>query len=320
MVKVIIDTDPGVDDAMAILSAANWSEVEVIGLTTLFGNVPVSMATENALILRDLIARVQPEAASIPVCCGSSKTLSGDEKPRIADFVHGQDGFGNRRPALSAAEASSQSAADFLVETLNKAPGEITVLALAACTNIALALQQDPDLHTKWKELVILGGAFTVPGNVNPAAEANILGDPEAADYVLSRSTNVWMIGLDVTHDCTLSGEALRSLNGKGHFGSFLQDISQFYLAYHVEYYNRDRVHLHDPTALLGVARKDLFEWRQGPVVVGLEGTLRGKTVANLVEKKWAGDHEWLHRPAVKVAVAAKSEQVSQLCFDLMSA
>jgi uridine nucleosidase len=112
------------------------------------------------------------------------------------------------------AQASSQSAVDFLIATLNAAPGEVTVLALAACTNIALAMQQDEQLHTKWKELVILGGAFRVHGNVNPAAEANIIGDPEAADYVVSKGSNIWMIGLDVTHSCTLSGDALRSLQG----------------------------------------------------------------------------------------------------------
>jgi Inosine-uridine preferring nucleoside hydrolase len=112
------------------------------------------------------------------------------------------------------AEPSSMSATDFLVQTLNQHPGEVTVLALAALTNVALALQKDPELHTKWKELVVLGGAFKVSGNVNPAAEANILGDPEAADFVLSRATNVWLIGLDVTHDCSMTEQLLQSLQG----------------------------------------------------------------------------------------------------------
>lgn len=88
------------------------------------------------------------------------------------------------------------------------------MLALAACTNVAHAMQRDPTLHTKWKELVILGGAFQVSGNVSPAAEANIFGDPEAADFVLSVGENIWMVGLDVTHSCVLTGEQLKSLNG----------------------------------------------------------------------------------------------------------
>ena len=110
--------------------------------------------------------------------------------------------------------ASDEAAADFLVRTLNAAPGEITILALAACTNIARAMQKDASIASKWQQLVILGGAFQVPGNVSPAAEANIMGDPEAADWVVSHGENVWMLGLDVTHSCSLSGEQLRSLDG----------------------------------------------------------------------------------------------------------
>jgi purine nucleosidase len=114
---------------------------------------------------------------------------------------------------------SALSAAEFLVEAINASPGEITVLALAACTNIAHAMQRDPTIHTKWKELVILGGAFQVSGNVSPAAEANILGDPEAADFVLAVGENVWMVGLDVTHSCVLTGEQVKSLKGERRFG-----------------------------------------------------------------------------------------------------
>jgi inosine-uridine nucleoside N-ribohydrolase len=203
-----------------------------------------------------MVAAMHSEAASVPVCRGSSKSFAGVEKHRIADFVHGQDGFGNKRPQKSKvrmqargqrgvaafqhlhfplchlgvrsyaqmlndcrrcmqASASSESAVEFMVRVINDSPGEITILALAACTNVALALQQDPELHTKWKELVILGGAFHINGNVNPAAEANILGDAEAADYVFARGTNTYVVGLDVTMDCVLTKEELESLQGE---------------------------------------------------------------------------------------------------------
>ena len=115
--------------------------------------------------------------------------------------------------------ASQTSAADFLVEKLGTEPGQITVLALAACTNIALAIQKDPNLPQKWEELVILGGAFACGGNVNPAAEANILGDPEAADFVMQRAHNVSIVGLDVTHSCSMSGGQLHSLQGVAPWG-----------------------------------------------------------------------------------------------------
>lgn len=111
-------------------------------------------------------------------------------------------------------QASDTSAADFLVEKLHAEPGQITVLALAACTNLALAIQKDPALPSKWQELVILGGAFNCSGNVNPAAEANILGDPEAADFVMQHAHNVSIVGLDITHSCSMSGAQLHALRG----------------------------------------------------------------------------------------------------------
>lgn len=101
------------------------------------------------------------------------------------------------------------------MRALNESPGEITILALAACTNIALALKKDPELHTKWKELVVLGGAFHINGNVTPAAEANIVGDVEAADYVFARGTNTYVVGLDVTMECSLTKEQLELLRGE---------------------------------------------------------------------------------------------------------
>lgn len=113
------------------------------------------------------------------------------------------------------ASASSESAVDFIVRAVNQSPGEVTILALAACTNIALALQKDPLLHTKWKELVVLGGAFHINGNVTPAAEANIIGDAEAADYVFARGTNTYVVGLDVTMDCSLTKEQLELMRGE---------------------------------------------------------------------------------------------------------
>ena len=113
------------------------------------------------------------------------------------------------------ASASTESATDFIVRAVNESVGEVTILALAACTNIALALKKDPQLHEKWKELVVLGGAFHINGNVTPAAEANIIGDAEAADYVFARGTNTYVIGLDVTMDCFLTREQLEQMRGE---------------------------------------------------------------------------------------------------------
>lgn len=224
-----------VDDSMAILSAFNSrEEVEVIALTTLYGNVPTRMATENAVFLAHMADR-----KDLVVYEGAKTSLRGAAKERIADFVHGSDGFGNtgqhvRQVVERNPDAvGRQSAAECIVECARKYPGEVTVLALAALTNVALAIQLEPKLPQLLKKVVVLGGAFQINGNVNPAAEANIYGDPDAANVVFSRCPTCYLLGLDVTHTCILTTAEIDALQGAGKYGSFLRDITQFYLEYH---------------------------------------------------------------------------------------
>lgn len=318
--KLIIDTDPGIDDAMAILSAFNWERIQVLGLTTLFGNVPVQLATQNALSLRDMAVKVDQTVKAVAVVKGSDHSFAGLEKHRIADFVHGSDGLGNRAPPKCEASPAPGSAADFIIEQVNRDPGNVVVLCLAAMTNVALALKKDPTIANKWARLVVLGGAFNVSGNVNPAAEANIFGDPEAAEFVLSRAKNMYMVGLDVTHTCLLTGDQLSSLKGQGHYGTFLSDISEYYLQYHRNFYAQDAVFVHDSAALIAAAQPELFTWHEGAVVVCTEGPLRGKTLLDVASKKWFGDNEWLKRPKVRVALQANSSAITELCLQLMTA
>ncbi|CAN1146395.1 Probable uridine nucleosidase 2 [Linum perenne] len=167
--KIIIDTDPGIDDAMAIFLALRSPEVEVIGLTTIFGNVYTALATMNALHLLQVAGRTD-----IPVAEGSHVTITKGTKLRIADFVHGTDGLGNQKFPPPDGKAIDQSAADFLVEQASLYPGEVTVVALGPLTNIALAIESDPAFVKNVGQIVLLGGAFAVNGNVNPAAEANV--------------------------------------------------------------------------------------------------------------------------------------------------
>jgi uridine nucleosidase len=219
------------DDSMAILSAFNSPEIEIIGITTLFGNVPTTMATRNALHLTAIAGNPH-----VPVVEGAHTSLRGVTKERIADFVHGSDGFGNTSQNIEDGSSNAVrpgSAAEFIVSMATACPGEITVLALASLTNVALALQLDPLLGEKLRRVVVLGGAFSVSGNVNPAAEANIYGDPDAANLTFSRKLNLWVLGLDVTHKCLMFSKAIEDLKGKGKHGTFLRDITQFYLGYH---------------------------------------------------------------------------------------
>ncbi|AQK89685.1 putative uridine nucleosidase 2 [Zea mays] len=201
--KVIIDTDPGIDDAMAIFVALRSPELEVLGLTTTFGNVHTALATRNALHLLEAVGRTD-----IPVAEGSHVTIKKATKLRIASFVHGSDGLGNQDFPPPATKPIDQSAAAFLVEQANLYPGQVTIVALGPLTNLALAVELDPSFPKKIGQIIILGGAYSVNGNVNPAAEANIFGDPDAADIVFTCGADILAVGLNVTHQVVLTGNS----------------------------------------------------------------------------------------------------------------
>ncbi|KAE8811825.1 nucleoside N-ribohydrolase 1a [Hordeum vulgare] len=193
--KVIIDTDPGIDDAMAIFVALRSQELEVVGLTTIFGNVYTALATRN---VRHLVGPLPSPHAQLSV-------LTNGHQATDWSFVHGSDGLGNQNFHPPAGKAVEQSAAAFLVEQANLYPGQVTVVALGPLTNLALAVELDPSFPKKIGQIIILGGAYSVNGNVNPAAEANIFGDPDAADIVFTCGADILAIGINITHQVILS-------------------------------------------------------------------------------------------------------------------
>jgi uridine nucleosidase len=176
--KVIIDTDPGVDDTMAIYFALKSPELELIGLTTIFGNVTTELATTNALRLMEIAGRTD-----IPVAKGSDDPIAVPYSGAVP-FVHGDDGQGNVHLPPPTTQAVDQSAAQFIVEQIMSQPGEVTLIPVGPLTNIALALRLEPRIAQNVKEVVVMGGNALGPGNASPAAEANIRNDPEAADVV----------------------------------------------------------------------------------------------------------------------------------------
>nr|KJB77096.1 hypothetical protein B456_012G120100 [Gossypium raimondii] len=277
--KIIIDTDPGIDDAMAIFVALRSPEVEVIGLTTIYGNVYTTLATRNALHLLEVADRTD-----IPVAEGSHVTITfctqKGTKLRIADFVHGADGLGNQNFPPPEGKPIDMSATDFLVEQANLYPGKVTVVALGPLTNIALAIQQDSSFVKNIGQIVLLGGAFAVNGNVNPAAEANIFGDPDAADIVFTSGADVLAVGINVTHQVILTDsdrETLASSNGK--FAQYLLKILEVYFNYHHDAYSTKGVYLHDPTAMLAAINPSLITYVEGAVRVQTNGITRGLTL-----------------------------------------
>ena len=196
---VIYDTDPGVDDAMALYYALAHPSIELLGVTTSFGNVSVAQAATNALHLLAIAGR-----GHIPVTQGAAAPLGkpGEDPPA---HIHGADGLGNLGPRQAhALRLDPRSSAQFIVDMAREKPGEITLVAVGPLGNLALALEIEPQLPKLLRAVVIMGGTVIEPGNVSPVAEANIWNDPHAADRVFCAGFALTMVGLDVTHQLIL--------------------------------------------------------------------------------------------------------------------
>ena len=303
--KIIIDTDPGIDDAMAILFAFASSELEVVGLTTIFGNVHTTLATQNALRLVEFAGH-----AHVPVAHGADKPLviAFDEAPTI---VHGSDGLGNTHHAPPRGQAVAQSAAQFIVEQVMTHPGEITLAPVGPLTNLALALEIEPRITQQVAGVVLMGGAATVNGNVNPAAEANIWHDPHAADRVFTAGWPLTMVGLDVTMSTQMDEAYLAGLRSS-RSGEFIFAISRFYQQFHKLAHGIEACHTHDPSAIAYLIDPTLFCSERGPIRVVTEGIAAGQTLMDR-RREWLSPNEWSDQPEVNVCVAVDSARLLDL-------
>ncbi|TBR44858.1 nucleoside hydrolase [Marinomonas agarivorans] len=271
--KIIIDTDPGIDDAMAILFAYKAKEIDVLGLTTTFGNVPVVKATENALIL-NAVAGVD-----VPVAQGVDKPLQTPPRPH-PDFVHGKDGFGNINWPATQNKPLDISAAQFIVDTVRRYPGEVTLVALGPLGNLAKALELDPEVADLVDEVVLMGGAHIEYGNVSPVAEANIINDPHAADKVFTANWQVTMIGLDVTHQVLLDNKVLERIKQANPVdGDFLYQAAQHYINFYSEKFGVEGCYFHDASTIAYILEPGLFGVELGSVRVACEGVAIGQTI-----------------------------------------
>lgn len=307
--KIIIDTDPGVDDAMAIFFALNSPELELIGLTTTFGNGHTDLTTINALRLLEIAGR-----SDIPVAEGAPQPIaSGFDEPGA--MVHGDDAQGNLHLPPPTTKAIQQSAAEFIIEQVMKAPGEITLVPIGPLTNLALALQLEPRIAKAVREVVIMGGNAFCPGNITPAAEANIFHDAEAADIVFGAEWPVVMVGLDVTHKTILTrSEVHRFDNSVKPTTKHLAGITPFYLNFTYTVSKMDGVYLHDPTTLAYLVAPDAFQTQSLAIRVETEGFSRGKTWPAGRMNKWTV--AWHNRPSVTVCVDVDAPRISQLILD----
>ena len=311
--KLIIDTDPGVDDALAIQFTLNSPELELLGLTTIFGNVGIDLATTNALRLLDLAGR-----SDIPVAKGTSKPLV-DAFLGGVPFVHGDDGQGNTFRPASENQAIDLSAADFIIEQVKKYPHEVTVAAVGPYTNLALALQKAPEIQQLVKEVIVMGGNAFQEGNITPAAEANMYGDVHAADMVLGANWPVTMIGLDVTHTIMLHENRLAVIAKQSDtpLHNFVADAYIFYQDFYKATNKIPGSYIHDSSVIAYLINPDLFQSIQCPIRVETSDCIsKGKTWPSL----GASDNEeseflkpWKGRPKVNLCTTVDSEAVLRL-------
>jgi len=284
--KLIIDTDPGVDDSMAILFALCSPEVEVAGLTTVFSNTDLKQTTLNALRVLEVAGR-----PDIPVAAGAAAPLVRPFRGR-GNAVHGDDGLGNTFLPPPTGSPLGISAAEFIAQTVTAQPGEITLVAIGPLTNLALALKLEPRLATMVKQVIIMGGAAFTPGNTSPVAEANIYNDPEAAALAFSAGWPLTMVGLDVTMRTVMSQAYLDELTkARSPLIDFIARIAPFYINFYRETYGLDGVFTHDPSALAFAIDPTLFRTERLPVFVETEGYCAGQTVPDR-RKQWPESSE----------------------------
>ncbi|WP_077619830.1 nucleoside hydrolase [Bacillus sinesaloumensis] len=273
MKKVVFDVDTGIDDAMAIAYAVNSPELDIIGLTTSYGNVDVNEATRNTLAVIEKLSK------KIPVYAGADKPLTRPTREGFAKHVHGEDGLGNVLNFEPAESVQPESAVDFIIEEVKNQPHEITIIAVGPLTNLALAIQKAPEIVGLIGDVVIMGGAVFVPGNTTPYAEANIYTDPEAAEIVLSSGLPLTMVGLDVTMQTLLPRDKVEAWRSS-ETGTFFADMVGFYHDFYESFSpGIGGCGLHDPLAVGVAMDSSLVKTEYVGIKVATEGEEDGRTV-----------------------------------------
>ncbi|MEP3332957.1 nucleoside hydrolase [Sedimentitalea sp.] len=276
--KIIIDTDPGQDDAVAILLAlASPDEIEVLGITAVAGNVPLALTAKNARIVCELAGR-----SDVPVYAGCDRPLG--RKLVTAEHVHGKTGLNGPVLPDPTMPMQQEHAVDFIIDTLRiHDNGAVTLCPLGPLTNIAMAFEKAPDIVGRVAEIVLMGGAYFEVGNITPAAEFNIYVDPQAADIVFKSGAPITVMPLDVTHKALVTrprNDAFRALGSR--VGNAVADMTDFFERFDKEKYGSEGAPLHDPCVTAYLIRPDLFSGRHVNVEIETQSELTlGMTVAD---------------------------------------
>lgn len=313
MKRIIIDADTGVDDSLAILYALRSPNFHVEGITTCFGNNNAEQSADNCLRL----IRLSGCGYEVPVAVGSNESLDGvfDSAPA---HIHGDNGIGNVELPESSQKPVDETAWDFIIRKAGELKDELTIITTGRMTNLARALEKDPELPSKVKKVVAMGGTLKEPGNVNPYAEANIHGDAKAADRVFRAGFNLALVGLDVTMKtfitdrdvknlCTYCREECRAI------ADYIRDVLKFYFEFHrVSMGMAEACVVHDPLAVLIAEDPSLGVFRM--VRAGVE--YEHETFRGMI-KTDTGFVPVLDREEIAVCVEVDSEKAVRRLFSL---
>jgi purine nucleosidase len=275
-VRIILDTDPGVDDALAIMYLAAQEDAEIVAVGSVHGNVPSPLAAANALRVLELVG------LDVPVAVGAARPLA--QPLQTAEFVHGADGLGGHAGPAPRGVPVPTSAAEQMVRLARAHPGELTLLALGPLTNVALAVLLEPDLPTLLRSVVVMGGAVTVPGNITPYADANFYHDPEAADLVLGAGfPDLTLVALDATEQARAGAEWLTAVGAlTGDRATFAHHLLEHYTGFYSNMFGTRTCTLHDPLAAALMLEPKMATYRDMPLAVELNGThTRGQVVSD---------------------------------------
>ncbi len=303
--KILLDCDPGHDDAIALLLALASPEVEVVGVTTVHGNQTLAKTTTNALKLLEFVGRTE-----VPVAAGADRPIR--REPFIAEYVHGESGMDGPALPQPTTEPVAQHAVDFIAETVLASQEPITLVPTGPLTNVGLFLARYPDAAAKLDRIVLMGGAIG-EGNVTPAAEFNIWVDPEAADRVFTSGLDVTMVGLDVTHQAIFGPAPTAQLKAAGRVGAMVAELLEFYGRFHKQSYGWDGSPIHDAVAMAHAFRPGIVETVHTGVRVDCGEELgRGRTNVDL-----RGRVGW--EPNAHVAVGIDKDAFIELLVERIS-
>nr|WP_272211335.1 nucleoside hydrolase [Marinicella sp. W31]MDC2877222.1 nucleoside hydrolase [Marinicella sp. W31] len=309
MHKVIFDTDPGIDDAMALLFLERHPDIDLLGITSVFGNASADTTTRNALFLK------REFGISAPVARGADVTY--DPARPMAPWpvvVHGVNGLGDIEvpETVDDVPLDPRPAWQFIIDTVRANPGEVEIVAVGRMTNLAVALARDPEIAGLVKQVVVMGGAFERNGNVTPAAEANIHGDPEAADAIFTAPWKVVIVGLDVTIQTVMTRTTMKDLALRGGPAvELLARISDPYIDFYSQQVD-DGMVVHDSCACVYVVAPELFGLRAGTVRVVCGGIADGQTIQK-PSGQFFPPSPFDDKPEQQVAMSIKAEDVVDL-------